>query len=219
MKFLTSLSPNRIERQLVAMNTWKQYATEIVAVQTPENIEILAPHFPYVTFIERKIFPDKYPHKPNRVTLGELFSHGPGLLINSDCEMTGIDGWDYLPMTLVLGVRHEYKQVPGPKNSVIPCGIDAFLISPDVMTHFEEHGFILGSSVWDVWMPWHYATKGFRLERNRRQRINHQAHKSEWDEVDTDIGTKILQEKYNVSLGRVVDFVMRETGRKGSLRQ
>jgi hypothetical protein len=195
------------------MSTWKEYATEIVAVQTPENIEILAPHFPYVTFIERKIFPDKYPHKPNRVTIGELLSHGPGLLINSDCELTGFTGWEYSDLTLKIGIRHDYKVKPGPNDEWAYCGIDVFLISPDVLNHFEERGFILGSSVWDIWFPWHYLAKKFNLEVNRNHRINHLTHKSEWDEKDTAIGEEIFKRCFGISHRNAVYHLKNATGR------
>jgi hypothetical protein len=213
IRFMTSLSPNRIEVQKRAILTWRLGASDIIAIQTPENIEKLAPHFPDVTFVERKIPPEKYPHLPNRVTIGELVSYGPGLLINSDCELTGWEGWEYEPRTLKVGVRHEYRKAPDRKDKVAPCGIDLFLISPDVKEHWEEHGFVLGTSVWDIWMPWHYLTLRFKIVRVQNHRINHERHKSEWDERETEIGNRILKEGYGIRHKTAAYTTMCETWR------
>ena len=86
MKFLTSISPRRIERQQYCMATWLQYG-EITAVQTAGEIPLLQPQFPNVQFVATEKTGALTFGYPSRVNISAMIDQGPGLLINSDIKI------------------------------------------------------------------------------------------------------------------------------------
>lgn len=42
-------------------------------------------------------------------------------------------------------------------------GIDAFLITEEVMAVMEDHGFVIGVPVWDCWLVWHMLIHRFKI--------------------------------------------------------
>ena len=85
MRFITSISPKRIERQQYCMATWLQYG-EIVAIQTADEIPMLQEQFPEVKFVSTDKTGKELFGYPSRVNISAMVEQGPGLLINSDIK-------------------------------------------------------------------------------------------------------------------------------------
>ena len=46
----TSITPNRIEIQKMAINTWLNVGFTVVSLNTKEEVQMLQPHFPHIKF-------------------------------------------------------------------------------------------------------------------------------------------------------------------------
>jgi len=155
MKFITSISPRRIERQQYCMATWLQYG-EIIAVQTACEIPLLQPHFPNVQFVATEKTGASIFGYPSRVNISAMIDQGPGLLINSDIKIVTDQGqfdsdWEPKSRQFNVGVRFDFDG-PGKPKYLNKHGIDAFLITEEVMAVMEDHGFVIGVPVWDSWI-------------------------------------------------------------------
>ena len=167
MKFITSISPRRVERQQYCMATWLQYG-EITAVQTAGEIPSLQPHFPDVQFVATEKTGAKIFGYPSRVNISAMIEQGPGLLINSDIKIVSNQGqfdsdWEPKTRQFNVGVRYDFAG-PGQPKYLNKHGIDAFLITEEVMAVMEDHGFVIGVPVWDSWMVWHMLIHRFKIQ-------------------------------------------------------
>lgn len=202
MRFITAFGRNRIERQKYCLQSWRKHATEIVAVQTAEDIELLSPHFPGVRFVETDLTGAELYGLSNRVRIKALVDQGPGLLINSDIKVASSvaefkEDWMFIPKTFSVGVRYDFDG-PGQPKKMNKYGIDAFLISEDVMRLLPDIGFVIGVSVWDYWIVWHMMTKGFSTRAKITPGLLHLKHSVNWSAKDTSIGLGLMAEKYGI---------------------
>lgn len=201
MKFITSISRHRIERQQYCMNTWLTYG-DITAVQTADDIEFLSPLFPQVNFVNTTLTGAEFYGLPNRVRIKALVDQGPGLLINSDIKLdtTHRDftrDWKTHARQFSVGIRYDFDG-PGKPKVLNRYGVDAFLISEEVMALLPDLGFVIGVSVWDYWIIWHMMTERFRIKPKTTPGLLHLRHTQNWDERETQIGLSILQSKYGL---------------------
>ena len=166
MRFITSIGPKRIERQQFCMATWLQYG-EIVAVQTVDEIPLLQAQFPDVKCVSTDKTGKEIFGYPSRVNISAMVDQGPGLLINSDIKIDTTQrqfdaDWEPKPKQFNVGVRYDFDG-PGKPKFLNKHGIDAFLITEEIMSVMEDHGFVIGVSVWDSWIVWHMLIHRFTI--------------------------------------------------------
>lgn len=214
MRFITSLSRNRIDRQQYCIGTWKGFASEIVVSNTKKDIEFLKPYFPDVRFEECPscLTGDQLYNRPDRSSIYALAQCGPGLLINSDIKIDGIDqksfleAWKQRDRTLKVGIRLDFDG-PGKPKTLNPYGIDAFLLTESIIDRIPQLGFVIGTSVWDYWLIWHFVAKHSFFVEPIQGHMLHLNHQSSWNAIDTAIGDGILKEHYGLDsrmLSRIV---------------
>lgn len=201
MKFLTSLSPNRIERQQLCLKTWEQFG-EITAVQTAGDVAILEPHFPGVNFVTTELTGAGLYGLPNRPRIKAIVDQGPGLLINSDIKITSTQqefekDWTPKAKQFNVGVRWDFEAPKGPKV-INKCGVDAFLITEEVMQLLPDVGFLIGVPMWDYWIVWHMLTERFRIQSKISQGLLHLKHAINWTKEDMDRGKEIMHAEYGL---------------------
>jgi hypothetical protein len=201
MRLITSLSAHRIERQQYCLETWAKHG-EIVCVQTEAEIDQIAPHFQNVQFVTT----DKTGEIPygysKRVRISALVEQGPGLLLNSDIKITSTasefkEDWKANKGEFRVGIRQDFDG-PGRPKLLNRYGIDAFLITDDVMRLLPDYGFVIGVSVWDYWIVWHMLTERFAVKTIKRGLL-HLRHPINWSDRDTEIGMAIMAKHYQVS--------------------
>lgn len=220
MRFITAIGRNRIERQQFCIETWKQFSSEIVACNTEADIEFLKPYFPDVRFeaCPPHLTGEKLYNRPDRVSIYALAQCGPGLLINSDIKIDGIspvefqDRWLPKKRVLKIGVRLDFA-APGKPKKLNPYGIDAFLLTEQIIDQLPNLGFVIGTSVWDYWLTWHFVAKQSFFIEVIQGHLLHLMHESSWNEKDTDIGESIMLHNYAINR-RVLSSVIKViTGR------
>ncbi len=201
MRFITSISPRRIERQQYCMATWLQYG-QIVAVQTIEDISLLQPQFPDVQFVATEKTGAKLFGYPSRINISAMIEQGPGLLINSDIKIDTNkkqfdSDWKPKPKQFNVGVRFDFDG-PGKPKFLNKHGIDAFLITEEVMAVMEDHGFVIGVPVWDCWIVWHMLIHRFKIKAKLTPGLLHLNHPMGWSDTDLAKGLAIMQREYGI---------------------
>ena len=216
MKFITSINPNRIERQQYCMATWLQYG-EIIAVQTAGDIPLLQPHFPDVQFVATEKTGAKIFGYPSRVNISAMIDQGPGLLINSDIKIVTDQGqfdsdWRPKSRQFNVGVRYDFD-APGQPKYLNKHGIDAFLITEEVMAVMEDHGFVIGVPVWDSWIVWHMLIHRFKIKAKLTPGLLHLNHPLGWSDTDLTKGMAIMQREYGIGHKGLSEAICDVTGR------
>lgn len=220
MRFMTALGKNRIERQQFCISTWKPFASEIIACNTAEDIEVLKPHFPDVRFEEcpPHLTGEKVYNRPDRVSIYALAQCGPGLLMNSDIKIDGItedvfaSTWAPVDRTLKIGVRYDFDG-PGKRKTLNTYGIDAFLLTEQIIKRLPNLGFVIGTSVWDYWLTWHMVAKEAYHLTTIHGHLLHLTHPSSWNESDTEIGESLMSHHYAISQKTLSSAIRLLTGR------
>lgn len=201
MRFITSLSLKRIERQQYCMETWKQFG-DITAVQTVGDVEILKPHFPDVNFVTTELTGEHQYGLPNRPRIKAMVDQGPGLLINSDIKITSSrqefeNDWTPKPKQFNVGVRWDFD-APKSEKIINSCGIDAFLITEEVMECLPDVGFVIGVPMWDYWIVWHMMTERFKIKSKTSQGLLHLKHDINWTREQMELGKLIMESEYGL---------------------
>jgi hypothetical protein len=208
MRFITAFSRHRIERQQYCLSTWQEHASEIIAVQTAEDISILFPHFPGVRFVETTLTGEELYQLPNRVRIKALVDQGPGLLINSDIKITNTpqefkEDWASVPKQFNVGIRYDFDE-PHTSKKINGYGIDAFLITEEVKNILPDVGFVIGVSVWDYWIIWHMLGEDFKIKSKTTPGLYHRRHPVNWSQKETDIGLKIMEQYYSLKNAKTI---------------
>jgi hypothetical protein len=200
VKFITSISPRRIERQQYCIETWRKYGS-VVAVQAVEEIPSLESLFPSVQFVATDRTGVELGY-PSRVNIAAMIEHGPGILINSDIKIDTTPrqfaaDWSPVSKQFNVGVRYDFDG-PGKAKHLCKYGIDAFLITEEIMAVMEDHGFVIGVPVWDYWIIWHAITRGFRIKTKLTPGMLHLNHPMGWSDADMTNGLNIMKRDYGI---------------------
>ena len=223
MKFVTSLSPHRIERQQYCLQTWMKLGLSVVAVQPPGEIEKLQEHFPWVEFVETDQTGTSVgrPHLPLISEMCNQAQSGPIILINSDISVKDTyeqfhREWmtEHDSNELVVGVRMDYKPPDGRKKQTA-WGIDVFKICPSMLP-LKNIGMCIGFPGWDHWLPWELHRRGYRI-RVAKSALLHQTHELGYSEDDMLVSRSILLKEYNLIYASAISaFIQATTGRRPS---
>lgn len=200
MKFITSLSLHRTERQQYCLETWRKHG-DITAVQVEEDIPKLQADFPFVNFVTTDLTGAVPYGYANRVRIKALANAGPGLLINSDIKLTDepkLFAKKFTPKAgeFIVGVRQDFDG-PGKPKTLNRHGIDAFYLTQEFIDSLPDFGFVIGVSVWDYWMIWHAMTQRMRIVPVL-DGLLHLRHPQNWGDRDTNIGYAVMQKHYGV---------------------
>ena len=218
MKFITSIGPKRIERQQYCMNTWLPYG-DITAIQVASEIPELQAQFPAVQFIATDRTGEKLFGYPNRINICAMIEQGPGLLINSDIKIDTTQNqfnldWEPKSKQFNVGVRYDFDGPKQPKY-LNKHGIDAFLITEEVMAVIEDHGFVIGVPVWDYWIVWHMMIHKFKIQTKLTPGLLHLNHMMGWLESDHKKGMTIMQKEYGIDHRKLSIEICKVTRRLG----
>lgn len=221
MRVITTLSPRRIDRQKKCINTWINHGCEVTAVQESTEADHIASLFPSVSVVPTDKTATRF-GKPTFVRVSALLeqcSKQPGLIINSDIEMTG--GADVVHrhweaeelMTLKCGVRSDYNQVLK-RPKVFKWGIDAFWVTPEIAENIDDIGLAVGIPCWDYWLPMHFHLLGWKISTSWSPALLHENHKQRWSNADSRIGYEILFQRYKMKECEIVPLIQKITGRE-----
>lgn len=221
IRIATSLSPNRMERQKLCIESWRRRGAEIIAVQ-PRGDLALQPEFPDIQFIETDLVAEAF-GKPQCVRIAAitaLADRQPLVILNSDIELKMSrsdfeETWGRRE-TGVLQVGIRWDRHPRFRQArIFKWGLDAFLITPQIAADLPDIGLALGCPGWDYWIPWHLNSLGYQMRVISTYEMEHVLHKQIWLKSESQIFYNIMMEKYGVSERGVINFIQKSTGREG----
>jgi hypothetical protein len=212
IRIVTSFSPQRTERQLACLASWQRLGMSIVAVQPEHEIESMAAVYAGVQWL---------PCDGQRPTIAELAAvaeSGPVLLINSDIAIESTmpefrRNWlANEDKTLRVGCRWEVA-ADGSQH-LQRWGIDAFLITPEMLADFRDLGFRIGQPAWDYWMVIHYASLGYRIRAKIDRGLMHATHTQAWSKAEGREGVAIITDHYGIDRDEQNRRISKLTGRR-----
>lgn len=219
-KFITSLNPRNIERCRTCVDNWLLYLSEVVAVQTAEEIEQLQPSFPDITFVETTDLDEKFDTKCPKIRA--LIAQGPGILINSDIEIH--TDRDKLLRNIVYqddnilkcGVRYDYTDnISDPKKKLNRYGIDVFNITPKLMEILTSTEYTIGQPGWDYYFVLEANKHDIEIHTQAKPAMfYHKVHPINWARWKLTLAQSILEKRYNASQSDITRKVQRLTGRR-----
>lgn len=208
---VTSLSPNpsRKQRQIDCLKSWRAFGMQIIAVNTAaehaafgsEIAGIVTQHVSENVTTEYS----KPTQRANALLDAGKASGMPFLLINADVELRG----DHTPLTdalampdrLTIAVRYNYA--PGEERRHAqrePAGLDAFLITPEMVTKVPQMPFGIGKPVWDYWLPHHLRSVGYKFNWINKAILYHENHPIQWSKKEWETGAAWLRKSYGVDV-------------------
>ena len=221
MRIVTSISPNRMDRQKICIESWRRRDVEVIAVQ-PRGDTAFAPQFPDVQIVETDLVGDLFGkrHCVRISAMAALAVDSPVIILNSDIELKmsrenfHIE-WDRCPER-VLQVGLRWDRHPRFRQArLFKWGIDAFLITPEIARDMTDIGMALGCPGWDYWIPWHLHTLGYNFRVLSAYEMEHVMHKQQWKSSESKICYELMAERYGVAPKDLVAFIQKSTCREG----
>lgn len=214
---MTSIGPGREHRIRRCLESWSKCGGEIIAVQPPGDEAFIAERFACVTVhIDSRTGESLgRPRNPRLAAMLSLAESGPILLINSDIEIKDDpssfwDAWRPLSDKLLVGVRYD---VDGDNVSLNPYGIDAFLITPEMVPFLRNDlGFCFGFPGWDYWIPFQLHYNGFMTKRVHSV-LHHEVHSQGYSRDAVAMAQSILSNHYGVHRRKITQWIQRATDR------
>jgi hypothetical protein len=207
MRIVTSIGPNRIERQQLCINSWLGIGCSVTSVQSEGEAELFQPLFPDVEFTETDLIGNVF-RKPKLVRIHALTQQatsGPVLILNSDIEVRSTKDEFYsrwstpAPNVLKLGIR--WDENPTTKAlTLLKWGIDAFLITPKIAGRLQDIGMTMGCPAWDYWIPiFLYEMCNYSIVTHKHPELIHEDHPKNWSGTDYRIGVSLLKKHTGLS--------------------
>lgn len=220
MRICTSIGPKRKERQQRCIQSWLSAGCKVTAIQTEGESATLRQDYPEVSFVETNQVGDVF-NRPKLVRISAILDQAryfPILVLNSDIEIrpTSIPFdklWEPIEgKNLQMGIR--WDEDPKTKSlSLLKYGIDAFLITPEIVADLNDIGMTMGCPAWDYWVPIHLQRKGYQLHTSKHLSLFHETHMQNWSREDFRIGVDLLQKHYRLTLKEASAFILNVTER------
>ena len=199
---VTSLSPldKHQQTQPPALDSWQLAGLEIVAVNTPDEIDQLGPRYPQVRrWVASRDQGTAYNFPTQRINaMCGAVTDRPFMVINSDIEIRGPQGRliEIIDSGRVgVGIRHNYL---GHWRGAIRegWGIDAFVMTPEQARTLPQLPFAIGRPMWDYWLPYHFDHIGQPMDWIGEPFFFHHAHPVHWQRSDIELGRRWLEAHY-----------------------
>lgn len=223
MKFITSINPNNIERSRLCVTNWLLYISEVVAVQSANEIDRLKPHFPEVTFVPTDDLDEKFDTKCPKVRA--LVDQCPGIIINSDIEI--LTDRDTLLRKIVYedesilkcGVRWDYASTVTNCKEMNPYGIDVFNITNTLKNTLTASEYTIGQPGWDYYFVLEAHMNNIRVMTQTSPMFYHKIHEVNWNRWKLTLAQSMLEKRYDMRQEDVTRKVQSITGRCGRRRK
>lgn len=190
IRLATSLSPKGGPAQRDAMTTWRGFATEMISVNTAEEIAVLAPDYPDFRFVETRRNGRDVIGKPLVFIddiLDALAATGAPLLgiVNADIRLLDADRLraDLLAAGAKALTLCHRMDLDGETDAVGPTyfmGFDAFFFPPERVPLFSGSRMLLGAPWWDYLFPALAAHQGLPVRIPDVAVLGHVRHAINW---------------------------------------
>lgn len=160
----TSLPPRDIETSRLATNSWLKLGFKVISVNTTNERDILAPHFPEIEFcINEDTAREECAGKDYQYLdslLDALVAHGEGIcgIINADIVLRGEQSsWNsvlhFAKDHFVFGSRINVNDLSQRYGMLLEPGFDFFFFPRDFPSSVPRTGFVFGQPAWDLFFP------------------------------------------------------------------
>lgn len=218
MKFITSLNPRNIEKCRDAVSNWLLYLSEVVAVQTAEEVEILKPRFPDVEFVITDDLDEKFDTKCPKIRA--LIAEAPGIIINSDIEIH--TDKDILLRKIIYedqsilkcGIRWDYTDNLNGTKRLNKYGIDVFNITSSLKDILVSTEYTIGQPGWDYYFILEAEKHNIKIMPTTTPMFYHKVHTVNWARWKLTLAQSILEKQYNSDQSSITRKVQRLTGRR-----
>lgn len=159
---VTSLVPDDFNNQQAAIASWTKAGFRVVAINAPNEIAIIQPHFPDIEFVETKRdargkYRNPYPFFDDLLAyLATQPSRICGI-IKSDIYLFKPSFYSFVhseaPDSFILGSRLDIKSLNDAAPGTMNEGFDYFFFDKALIRHYPQEEFCFGLSWWDYWAP------------------------------------------------------------------
>ncbi|MEX2643856.1 MAG: hypothetical protein WD270_10405 [Acetobacterales bacterium] len=187
----TSIAPRGIGKQLDAVESWLGLGFEVLSLNTPVEIDSLAPQFPEVSFRPVHRTAESLTGRPLVFfddLLGALHAtRAPVVgIVNSDVTLRGVPS---VPAFLrqeaaggfLFGSRRDTVTFEQESARVYAEGYDFFFFARDAATVYPRTDLCLGMPWWDYWAPLVALMRGLPVKRLESPLAFHPHHDTAWD--------------------------------------
>lgn len=188
-----------IEKQVKAMQTWKNAGFDVISCNVREEIDKLQLVFPQVTFRELKRSgkertgkPFPYIYDMLQILKEECYEQGKVCgIVNSDIFIQNLNGnvlREYLsknPDTMLILHRYDIDDESDVTGEYYFSGIDAFFFLPHFISFIPDRGYMLGRPEWDHWFVYEAAKAGIKTIEIKNKMAFHIKHKQRWTASDS----------------------------------
>ena len=184
-----------IQKQLKAIQTWKNMGFEVISCNVAEEIKLLQPFFQEITFVELA--------RSGKEQMGKPFSYIYDILqalkynchnnkgeicgiINSDIflkhlSIEALQSYFYsTPYTVLILHRYDIENELDTEGEYYFSGIDVFFFLNDYIDVFPDKGFMLGRPEWDHWFLGEAVKVGMKVREIKNKLAFHIKHKQRW---------------------------------------
>lgn len=196
---VTSLAPNRFDRQSVCLDSWKQVGLTICAVQPASEIESLRTAYPQVTHWHP--VDESQPPKIHQLAQIAVDQNTTALIINADIEIHGQQLLirNAIASGMLVGIRYNYES-DWWQGTREPWGIDVFGITPEIAQTLPDLELRIGRPMWDYWLPHHAKLHQFPMSWINEPLFFHRSHSLAWTQEDWQQGAKVFCQYYGVDI-------------------
>jgi len=222
VKFVTSISPRRIDRQKRCIASWLALGFPVVAVQSPGEDKFLKPQFPGVEFVDTQLVGDLFQNyeiariKPmiDQAVDEEVLILNSDIDIVSDPDVFRKNWTNPDNRELRVGIRWNRNPRTG-ELKMFKNGVDAFLITPDMAKVIPDIGLAIGKPAWDYFIPWHLVkNEGYKMTVHKdTPTFIHEEHPQNWSVDDYHRGLKLFETRYGIDRRTLHRFIQASTGR------
>lgn len=163
LSILTSLSPKNIEHQVACINTWNSWGGKIYALNTIDEIKLLKPNFPYITFIEAprsalNLYTKSYMFINDILSINTWIENDIIAIINSDIAFDSSlfmqnahsDILDKATDSFVFANRYDVKAT---EKTIYKLGFDVFIFPAKFIKLIQPNRLAMGVPWWDYYLP------------------------------------------------------------------
>jgi len=158
----TSIAPKEIEKQQAAIGTWLDLGMRVRSVNSAEEIRLLQPHFPEVTFVAAARDSREFNGRPLIYfddILKSLDTDGSGTcgIINSDIHLRADGGFlEFIARearnSFVYGSRMDIESADHSTGTYYDNGFDFFFFDREAIGLYPPTSFAIGATWWDYWI-------------------------------------------------------------------
>lgn len=187
----TSIAPGNTSSQRIAIASWLELGLKVVSLNIQDEIDVLAPEFPAVSFVPASRSALHLAGRPYVYfddILQALFNSGSEIcgIINSDIVLSQrIDIVGYVRKLasdkLLYASRTDVSDINDEIGKIYPYGFDVFFFPRKLALEYPVSEFCLGVPWWDYWALIVPVAKGFPIIELIGSIAFHVRHEVKWD--------------------------------------